>query len=130
MKLNIISLQISSLLGVVSCFLSENSEHVNNVQHISVRTAKEKHQSHTFHLFFPGHTNIVEPTKRNDENISRRSLWLGHIPLFFAVENGYETIVNTLIEQNAIVNVKNFNGSTPLHIAAKNGFFFNYSIRF
>lgn len=59
--------------------------------------------------------------EKDDANVDRKSLWLGHMPLFYAVRNGYETIVDTLIEQNANLNVKDSNGSFAIHLAAKEG---------
>lgn len=39
-----------------------------------------------------------------------------------AAELGHEDVCDILLENNAFVNVRNKNGLTPLHLAAKNGF--------
>lgn len=118
---NKILLQISAVLGLIGCLQSLNSEHMSNKERYrAVRTEAEKHQSHTFHLFSPSHAIAVEPTEKNN-NVSHRSIWLGHTPLFFAIKNGYETIVNTLIEENASLNVRDDHGWTPLHVAGFHG---------
>lgn len=114
-------LQLCTALGVFNYFCHVNGENSNSSRHLALRTDKENHQSHTFHFFFPGHEGISHSTEKNDEIISRKSLWLGHIPLFFAVKNGFETIVDALIEQNASVNVKDEDGWTPLHWAVFHG---------
>lgn len=118
MMFNPIFLQICVILGVVNGFQSIKSKNSTDSRLHAVRIEGDNHQSHIFHFFFPFHAKSIESTERNDEHINQRSLWLGHKPLFFAVKNGYETIVNSLIEENANVNVKDEHNWTVLHYAA------------
>lgn len=116
--INKILLQLCAVLGMIGCLQSLNSEPMSNGERYrAVRIDAEKHQSHTFHLIFPSYAFAVQPTDKSG-NFSHRSLWLGHIPLFFAIKNGYETIVNALIEENASLNVRDDYGWTPLHVAS------------
>lgn len=42
--------------------------------------------------------------------------------MHIAAEIGQEEVVEILLESNAFVNVRNKNGMTPLHLAARKGY--------
>lgn len=66
-------------------------------------------------------TDVTETTRMNGNNSTQR----GTAPLFhYMLENYFTTqISDFFVEQGVSIDVKNFNGNTPLMLAVKNGDF-------
>ena len=69
-------------------------------------------------------SNIQEP-KQPNQIISN---FTGNLPIHFAAQNGQLNVIKYLInQQGSGINPRNRYGFTPLHLAAENGNFFNFT---
>lgn len=95
---------------------------------LDIPEAEEIINSHNYDGFCPMHLavfrkdlNIIKALVCKNADVDAQDGTSGRSPLFHAVENGFEEVVEILLAFGANVNLPNFGGVTPLVVATDRG---------